>query len=88
MTMPSAGTIARSIVLLIALINQIAVTFSGDSLIQITDDGELEAGLTTIITVIASLVAGWKNNSFTKKAIAADTYMKNYDKIDITINDE
>ena len=34
--------------------------------------------LTSVITVIAALVSGWKNNSFTKEAIEAD---KVYDKL-------
>ncbi len=69
------GTLIRTILLVLALINQILVVF-GKSPIPIDDDTVINL-ISTIWTVIASLIAWWKNNSFTKKAIEADEVLKN-----------
>ena len=64
------GTLIRTILLVFALINQVLAVF-GKSPIPIDDD-TLTNFISTAWTVIASLIAWWKNNSFTKKAIEAD----------------
>ena len=66
----SAGTIARTIVLALALLNQILV-MAGIQTIPIADEtiNELVASAATIIT---ALIAWWRNNSFTPAAIAGD----------------
>ena len=64
------GTLIRTILLVLALINQILVVF-GKSPIPIDDDTVTNL-ISTVWTVIASLISWWKNNSFTKKAIEAD----------------
>ncbi len=64
------GTLIRTILLVLALINQILAVF-GKSPIPIDDDTVTNL-ISTIWTVIASLIAWWKNNSFTDKAIKAD----------------
>ena len=69
------GTLIRTILLVLALINQILAVF-GKSPIPIDDDTVANL-ISTIWTVIASLIAWWKNNSFTKKAIEADEVLKN-----------
>lgn len=69
----SAGTIARTIILALALLNQILV-ISGKSPLPI-EDGQIEILVSTAWTVIASLVTYWKNNSWTKEAKLADKYM-------------
>ena len=66
----SAGTIARTACLLLALLNQILCAF-GKSPLPIESE-TLNQLVTTSITVVAALVSWWKNNSFTKEAIAAD----------------
>ncbi len=66
----TAGTIARTICLALALINQVLV-MTGHSIIPI-EDGTVEVLVTNIATIAAALAAWWKNNSFTLKAIAAD----------------
>lgn len=66
----SAGTIARTICLFVALLNQIFVIFS-ISPIPIEDE-TWEILVSTIATIITALVAWWKNNSFSKNAIEAD----------------
>lgn len=66
----SAGTIARTIVLVIALINQ-ALAIMGKGTIDIADDTIYQL-CSLGATVITSAVAWWKNNSFTQAAIEGD----------------
>lgn len=69
----SAGTIARSIILLLALINQ-CLSMAGVSPLPIEDE-QVETIITTAWTVIAALIAWWKNNSFTQAALEGDKLM-------------
>lgn len=66
----SSGTITRTIILLLALTNQILAYF-GISPLQIADE-DIGTVVTILFTVGASVAAWWKNNSFTKTAIQAD----------------
>lgn len=66
----SAGTIARTIILLLALINQ-CLSMAGVSPLPIEDE-QVETIITTTWTVIAAVWAWWKNNSFTQAALAGD----------------
>lgn len=66
----SAGTIARTIVLLLALVNQ-CLSMAGIQVLPIADE-DVNTIVTTLWTLIASVAAWWKNNSFTKAAIKAD----------------
>jgi SPP1 family holin len=66
-------TIIRTIVLVVALINQALTIF--DRCPLPFDNAEVEAGVSMILTTCASLWAWWKNNSFTKKAIEADAVL-------------
>ncbi|HIV43843.1 MAG TPA: phage holin [Candidatus Faecalibacterium avium] len=70
----SIGTIARTACLALALTNQI-LSAAGKPVLPIQDD-QLEALVTTGLTVAASLAAWWKNNSFTAPAIRADAALK------------
>lgn len=72
----TAGTIARTTVLLLALTNQM-LSAMGKSPLPI-ESTTVEQLVTAGITTIAALIAWWKNNSFTKEAIAAD---KEYDRL-------
>ena len=63
-------TIIRTIVLIVALINQ-ALTLSGKNPLPFEDD-EIVNVLSYAFTAAASLWAWWKNNSFTQNAIKAD----------------
>ncbi len=67
-------TVARTIVLALALINQV-LTMLGINPLPFSEDTVYEA-ITLIATVITSIAAWWCNNSFTKNAIAADNYLK------------
>ena len=68
------GTIARTLILALALINQI-LTASGHSVIAVSDD-DVSTLITTGFTVISALIAWWKNNSFTRPALRADEVMR------------
>lgn len=67
------ATLTRTAVLTLALMNQI-LSATGHSLIPV-DDAQLEQLISTGMTVGAAIWAWWKNNSFTKEAIAADNYL-------------
>ena len=66
----SAGTIARTACLLLALTNQI-LSACGKPILPI-ESATVEQLVTAGITTVAALVAWWQNNSFTQAAIAAD----------------
>ena len=70
----SAGTIARTACLALALTNQI-LSATGHPVLPI-EDSQLENLITTGLTVAASLAAWWKNNSFTSAARIGDLHMK------------
>lgn len=72
----TAGTLARTACLLLALLNQVLCAI-GKSPLPIESE-TLNQLVTSGITVVAALVAWWKNNSFSKAAIAAD---KEYDRL-------
>lgn len=72
----SASTIIRTIILAIALFNQVLTSF-GKNPLPISES-DLYNVLTEIFTIVAAIVAWWENNSFTKAAIAADRV---YDEI-------
>lgn len=69
-----AETIVRTVVLAVALINQI-LTSTGHSIIPLSDE-QLTEIVSLLITVGASVWAWWKNNSFTKNAMLADEVLK------------
>ena len=71
----SAGTIARTAVLLLALTNQI-LSACGKPVLPI-ESATVEQLVTAGITTVAALVAWWQNNSFTAAAIQADKYLEN-----------
>lgn len=71
-------TIIRTVVLAVALINQILTIF-GVNILPITDD-QIATVISTAATIGASVWAWWKNNSFTKNAIEADKILDNLKK--------
>ncbi len=60
--------------MLIALINQILTMF-GINPLPFSDE-QIYNILSAAATVVTTLWAWWKNNSFTKNAIEADKYLK------------
>lgn len=69
----TTGTIARTIVLIIALVNQVMVLY-GKQVVDISDDNIYQL-VSILFTIAASTAAWWKNNSFTDNAIDADGYL-------------
>lgn len=72
----SAGTIARTACLLLALTNQL-LSACGKPVLPI-ESQTVEQLVTAGITTVTALIAWWKNNSFTAAAIEAD---KTYDRL-------
>jgi len=70
----TSGTIARTVILILALVNQI-LTATGHSVINISDEN-VNTLISTGFTIVSALIAWWKNNSFTQSAIKADAVMK------------
>lgn len=66
-------TIARTIVLALALLNQLLAIF-GKGTIQIAEN-DIYQVVSIIWTIASAIVAWWYNNSFTKHAIRADDYL-------------
>lgn len=66
----TAGTIARTAVLVVSLLNVLLNAF-GKNPLPFSDD-EVYTAVSTVVAVVASLVAWWKNNSFTTAALKAD----------------
>lgn len=65
-----SDTIARTIVLALALINQVLAIVGKDAL-PFTEDSVYQI-CTLIATLVTSGIAWWKNNSFSQAAIEAD----------------
>ena len=69
----TAGTIARTICLALALTNQI-LSATGHAVLPI-EDAQVETLVTTGLTVGTSVVNWWYNNSFTTAARIGDQHM-------------
>ena len=67
----TVGTVARTVVLALALVNQV-LSVTGHPVLPI-EDSQVETLVSTGWTVAASVVAWWKNNSFSQAALAGDT---------------
>ena len=67
-------TIIRTIVLIIALINQF-LSMTGHAVLPFSD-AEIEQGVSLFITAAAAIWAWWKNNSFTQDHIEADAMVE------------
>ena len=76
--MVKSDTIARTIVLFLALANQVLV-IAGKDVLPITEDQVYQI-VSLVATIAASAWAWWKNNSFTKNAIEADKVLDNLKK--------
>lgn len=73
-----ADTIARTIVLILALVNQ-GLAIAGKEALPFAEDTIYQV-VTLIATIGASAWAWWKNNSFTKNAIEADKVLEKLKK--------
>lgn len=70
----SKGTLIRTVVLFVALLNQV-LTVSGKNPLPFSSE-ETEQGVSMLFTMISALTAWWKNNSFTHAALEGDRVMK------------
>ena len=70
----SKGTIVRTILLLVAIVNM-GLQHFGIDVIKVDEEGV--ASIVEYIIQIAIIVVGfWKNNSYTEKAIEADKFLR------------
>lgn len=81
----SASTIARTVVLALALANQILTSF-GIQTIPIEDE-TISTLISTAFLVVTTLVNWWKNNSFSKAAIASDKVKTAIKSGDVAVED-
>ena len=70
----SVGTWVRTALLLVSLVNMI-LTAAGKSVLPF-DDEQVADIVSVAFTAVASVVAWWKNNSFTSKAQEADKVLQ------------
>ena len=70
----SAGTIARTAVLLLALTNQV-LSACGKPVLPL-ESQTVEQLVTAGITTVTALISWWNNNSFTAAAIQADAELE------------
>lgn len=64
-----SGTIIRTVLLVVAIVNQILVA-SGKNPLPFSED-QIYTALSGIFTVCTVLAAWWKNNNFTQAALQA-----------------
>ena len=69
----SKETIIRTVILIVALLNQVLV-ITGHSIFPVNEE-QLTELISVAFTVVTALIAWWKNNSFTAEAIEADRYL-------------
>ena len=70
----SKGTIVRTIMLVIVIINMVLKHFGLD-VINVSES-EILSAVEMFIELAVIIVTFWKNNSFTDKAIKADEFLK------------
>ena len=70
----SKGTIVRTIAVIIVIINMILKQM-GHDVINVSES-EILTLVEVLIEVSVIIVAFWKNNSFSEKAIKADEFLK------------
>lgn len=71
----SKGTIVRTIMLIIVIINLVLKQL-GHDLINVSES-EILSVVEMIIELAVIVVSFWKNNSYTQNAIKADEFLKN-----------
>ncbi|MTD40419.1 phage holin [Erwinia sp. CPCC 100877] len=75
----SADTVARTIILLLALLNQL-LAILGKGTLDIVEDTVYQV-VSLLFTIISAVISWWKNNSFTSAAIQADDFLKELKKV-------
>lgn len=69
----SKGTIIRTALLVLAIINNVLALF-GKAPLPVTNE-QLELIISTVFTVVMAVINWWKNNSFTQPALEGDVLM-------------
>jgi SPP1 family holin len=70
----SKGTIARTISIVLVLVNIVLKQFGIDAIN--VSESEILSFIEALIEVAIIVVSFWKNNSFTQNAIKADDFLK------------
>ncbi len=70
----SKDTIVRTVLLFVALVNQL-LTATGHSVLPFDDDTITEI-VSALFTAVTAIAAWWKNNSFTLPALKADKVLE------------
>ena len=73
-----SGTIIRTVLLIVAIVNQILVA-NGKNPLPFSNE-EIYTGLSGIFTVCTGIAAWWKNNNFTQAAIQAQDVLDSIKK--------
>lgn len=71
---PNKETIIRTVITFVALLNSVLVMCGKNPLPY--SETQLYAALSGIMSVLSTLWAWWKNNSFTQEAIEADEVLR------------
>lgn len=81
----SKGTIVRTIMLVIVIINLVLKQL-GHDLINVSES-EILSVVEMLIELAVIVVSFWKNNSYTQNAIKADEFLKNLKSLDDELED-
>lgn len=73
-------TIIRTVVLVVALINQVLAIAGKDTIPLYESD--IAQIITLAVTIGSTIWAWWKNNSFTHNAIKADDYKQHLEEME------
>ena len=73
-------TIIRTVVLVVALINQVLAIAGKDTIPLYESD--IAQIITLAVTIGSTIWAWWKNNSFTHNAIKADDYKEHLERLE------
>jgi SPP1 family holin len=67
------GTVIRTVILILALTNQVLSTFGVRPLP--IEDANIDMLITTAWTIVAAVWSWWKNNNVTQEAIQAQVFL-------------
>lgn len=70
----SKSTVIRTALLIVALINN-CLMLCGHKIMPFSDETVMQV-VSAMFTGVTSIMAWWKNNSFTEEARIADSYLK------------
>lgn len=71
---PTKSTIATTVLLIVSLVN-LVLTNTGHSPLPFSDK-QIADGVSMGFSIVMTIVAWWRNNSFTQPALKADAFMK------------